>query len=215
MGALLRNETITLDENEISLNLSADTIEINGNVNMDEPPPVWLQNALKANASDAEQSSNPAFQSRCDIAVQTALTLSLLRAQRGRIGFVPLSLADYVQDMAMVMGRSLQPVLNWLGIADIETVDRETAPALGKLARELGFSLREALAIINISYAEKVGTPATALAVSYRDSNGKSVISECEDVLQEIVTLYPADTMQELGAIEVSVRNAYGKEEGV
>src|SRR5215510_14153379 len=88
-------------------------------------PPKWLDDALREVFDDghgtAIEFSQPseAFRERCREAANVALSMARLRNERRRIGFVPISLAEYIQGLVKVTGVQIDAVLARFGIDDI------------------------------------------------------------------------------------------------
>src|SRR4051812_31954834 len=110
-------------------------------------PPDWLLNLLRA---ARHQDVPEGFRQRCRQSAGAALTLARLRRERERIGFVPLSLPDYVEGMARALGESLSEVLAWLGLRELRGED--AAAPLARLGHALGMSWRETLAHLRIAF---------------------------------------------------------------
>ncbi|MGA2185905.1 MAG: hypothetical protein ABSH47_23035 [Bryobacteraceae bacterium] len=168
-------------------------------------PPVWLTEAL-----DGSVVSNQFFR-RCREAADAALALALLTAEREKIGFVPLSFADYLKGVARVLGVHLDPVLAWARIADASRVDSATVSGFARLWRELGFSARETLAQLKTSFAERVEGVPLALLAAQRRTGGMhhSALDECESVVGQLEGQWDGGTMSELRQMEAQVRVAF------
>src|SRR4051812_38305197 len=78
---------------------------------------IWLTDLLRESSDyfafqeDSSDRVSSDFRERCREAAAGALTLSQLRNERQRIGFVPLSLETYVQGLVKVTNVSLGPIL--------------------------------------------------------------------------------------------------------
>src|SRR3990172_1638002 len=127
--------------------------------------PEWFTEALRA-TRDAAYFVNPviepeqislSFRERCRKAAEVALILETLRRERRRVGFVPLSLANYIEGLAKVTNVSLTPVLLWLGITDLAGFDHGSVKALARLAKDIEISIRETLVHLRISFADRFG----------------------------------------------------------
>ena len=175
----------------------------------EEAAPEWLRAAL-------ELSRVPeAVRLRSVQAASMAASIARMRVESDRAGFAPLSLSAYLDSLAKAAGVALEPVLAWFGVADPAAPTRETAFSLGRLAGQLGFSLREALALVRVTVAEGTGAPVAPLAIARRIS-GRAEVSEldaCESALAEVEAAYPARLQGELSGILAEVSRAYSTEE--
>ncbi len=185
--------------------------------------PAWFVDALNISRSfalfrdvDAESEQvAAAFRQRCHDAADVALTMAKLRKERQRVGFVPLSFADYVQGLVRVAGVSLSSLLAWLGIADVSQTDAGSARALARLAREIGLNLREALAHARIGFAGRIDPAPIPVLVAHRrgGTTARNPLDECEAVLRELESEYDAEALSELRRIESEVCAAFETDE--
>lgn len=181
-----------------------------------EPPP-WLVNLLRLARESTfldppdEEPIPPDLLGRYREAADVAFSLAKLRKERENIGFVPLSIADYVQGLVKVANVSLGPILVWLGIEDLSQLGPTSAKAFAKLTRGLGIRMREALVHLRIGFAEQIDSAPMPLLVARHRSAGtfRSQMEECEAVLSEIESEYDLDCLRELRSTEFEVRAAY------
>lgn len=182
-------------------------------------PPKWLGEAgrlahearlfreTEAQADDFY----PEFGQRCQEAAQVALDIIRLRRERERIGFVPLSLDEYIQGLAKVAGVRLGAVLRWLKIDNLSRPAPAAARACARFAHEIGVGVREALVHVRIGYAAHLsqGT-APLLLARYRGPGGRrGQVEECEVALGQIESEYGLNDLRELHEIESEIRAAY------
>jgi hypothetical protein len=156
------------------------------------------------------------FQKRCREAAFLAMSLSSLRKEKDRIGFVPLSLAAYLQGLFRVADVALQPILAWIGIEKLSDLNSAQVARLARLARDIGIELREALIHLRIGFAEQLdGTPMPLLVARQRSSAGakRSSLEECETVLGEIELEYDLESLRVLRRTEFEFRSAYKEED--
>ena len=183
-------------------------------------PPAWLLQALDSARDLAEFSApaplppdvSPAFRDHCRQAAATAWGLYALREERSRIGFVPLSLADYLEGIARTACISIPPVLDALGIPGFSSLDPRSVPVLARFARDLGMSLREVLAHFRIALAEAFhASPAALLMAHRRSSPGRRAapLYECEAALERIESRYAPAQSAELQRLESAIRAVY------
>ena len=182
-------------------------------------PAEWLERVLSDVGSSldlegflAETSEVPeAFLERCRQAAECAAMLAKLRKERRRVGFVPVSLAEYVQDLAKMAGVPLPKVLARHGIADISSPGPRSGKAIARLARELGLGLREALVHVRIGFAERCGlAPVPLLMASRRTAHtSRSLLDHCETVLEQLESACEPYVLNELHEIESELRAAY------
>jgi hypothetical protein len=179
--------------------------------------PEWLVEVFEAcrrsgtfAAAEAERVS-PELMYRYQGAAKTAHNLALLRKERQRVGFVPLSFADYVGGLVKVNDVALGPVLKWFGIEDLSRPEPSSAKAFARLAQGLGMSLRESLAHIRIGFAALIDSaPIPLLLARHRPSGPRgSQMEECEAVLAEIESDYDLDSLKQLRRTEFEIRAAY------
>lgn len=180
-------------------------------------PPEWLADALSM-AREAEPFLNlqgdqvsGVFGERCRRSADLAFAIAKLRHERERVGFVPLSLSDYIQGLTKVAGVSLTTVLEQFGIADLAWPHFGTSGAVARLALTLRIGLREILAHVRISYAGQQGFAAVPLLIAhYRSgSTWQSHLEECEAALSHVESEYSSDALQEIYIIESEIRKAY------
>jgi hypothetical protein len=161
---------------------------------------------------EVEQAEVPIdFHLRCNEATEAALSIAKLRKERQRIGFMPLPLTDYIHGLIKVANVSLSQVLAWLGTTDISFSTPEHAKALGRLAQQIGLSLRETLVSIRIGFAAQRDAVPISLLVAHRRSAGqhRSQLEECEDVLKQIEAEYASNDIRELRDTELEISQAY------
>lgn len=165
----------------------------------------WLDGVLRT--AQAEE----AFSARCRQAAEAALVVSKLRKERLRVGFVPLSLAEYIHGLVKLAGVPLAPVFSWLGVNDLASPQPQSVRAAARLARELGISVHEAVVHLRISFAAQVGSaPVSLLVARHRAAGrGRTPLEECEEALAQIETGYDIDSLRKLRDLESEVGVAY------
>lgn len=168
-------------------------------------PPVWLTEALDGAVVST------GFHRRCREAADAALTLAKLAAEREKIGFVPLSFADYLKGVGRVLGIHLEPVLAWARITDVSHVDSAAVRGFARLWRELGFSAGETLAQLKTSFAERVEGVPLALLAAQRRTEGlhHSALDECESIIGQLERQWKGETVSELREMEAQVRATF------
>lgn len=182
-------------------------------------PPEWLAEVLDAcrrsgtfSLSDGEaERVSPELLSRYTEAARVAHSVALLRKERQRVGFVPLSFVDYVNGLMKVNNVALAPVLRWFGIGDMARPEPSTARAFARLADALGMNLREALAHVRIGFAALIDSAPIPLLVARHRSAGSrwSQMEECEAVLSEIEADYEIQSLRQLRRTEFEIRAAF------
>ena len=180
-------------------------------------PPEWLTQALRASAPsiladrDALSAGDPAFEGRCRQAAEAALNIARLRAERQRVGFVPLPFSDYVEGLVKLASVSMQPVLSWLGVESLSGLEPKVVNACARLARAVGLSLREAATLIRISFAAQVGSAPLSLVVARRRAAGpqRTPLETSEAALREVEAGYDYGTLVELRRVESELDAAY------
>jgi hypothetical protein len=180
-------------------------------------PPAWLVNFLRVAAESAlldapeEVPAPPELLAGYRAAADVALSFARLRKERDSIGFVPLSIVDYVQGLIKVTNAPLTPILTWLGITDLAELGPRSARAFAKLTQGVGISLREALVHLRIGLAEQIDSVPMPLVVARQRSSGafRNQLEECEAALSEIESEYDLDCLRELSGAEFEIRAAY------
>lgn len=184
--------------------------------------PAWLDDAVRLTREAnlfGEAEVNPSFltkefRDRCSAAAEVALGIARLREERERIGFVPLSFAEYVQGLVKVADVRLDAVLAWLKIDDLARPSASAAQAVARLARAIGVGVREALLHVRIGFASQVDSaPLPMLLARYRGTGGGGgELEECEVALGLIESEYSLEYLSELHELESRIRAAYGDE---
>jgi hypothetical protein len=181
--------------------------------------PEWLAEMLDTcrrsgafNLPDGEaEQVSPELLSRYTEAAGIAYSVALLRKERQRVGFVPLSFSDYVNGLMKVNKVALPPVLKWFGIGDLSRPEPAAGRAFARLAQALGMDVREALAHIRIGFAALIDSAPIPLLVARHRSAGPraSQMEECEAVLGEIESDYDLQSLKQLRRTEFEIRAAY------
>ena len=179
-------------------------------------PPKWLDDALRELFDDGHgtviEFSPPseAFRERCREAANVALSIARLRNERRRIGFVPISLAEYIQGLVKVTGVQSGAVLARFGIDDIKRLTSGSARSLARLAQELDISLREVLIHVRIGFVEKIDSaPVPLLLARHRSAGSRSQLEECEAILGTAEAEFDGELLNELRRTEFEIRAAY------
>ena len=179
--------------------------------------PGWLIHKLQlageytAFTDDNQPAVSDKFRGR---AREIAETLNKLRVEREKIGFVPISIGDYIQGIAKVANLSLSSTLNWLGISDICRPDPQSAGGFARLGLETGLSFSEILTHIRVAFAGFAGSsPIPLLMARCRSgASGRNDLQECISVLEEIEAKYDQSILQDLRLIEAEIRAVYQQE---
>ncbi len=198
--------------------IQEDSLTLNEENDYDAPK--WLIHKLQlagdyaAFTSEDQPAISEEFQARSREAAEIAYTLNKLRSERERIGFVPMSIGDYVEGIAKVANLSLSPTLSWLGISDIRHPDPQSATGFARLGLELGLSLSEILTHIRVAVAGFAGSSSIPLLMARRRSgaSGRDDLQECISVLEEIEAKYDQSTLKDLRMIETEIRAVYEQE---
>lgn len=185
-------------------------------------PPEWLNEALHLYLGQTlgnrpevklEQPSED-FLRKCQEAANVASSVTRLRRERQRLGFVPTSLADYIQGLAKVTGVQLSAVLARFGIDDAALQAPSSVRTLARLARELGIGLRETLIHFRIGFVEKIDSvPVSLLLAHHRTPGVFDQLGECEAVLRLAEAEYESGWLEELRRAEFEIRAAYKENE--
>jgi hypothetical protein len=155
--------------------------------------------------------NDKAFKRRCREGANLALSLSSLRKERERVGFVPLGLAAYLQGLSKVADVSVGPILSWIGIDDLSRLSSASSVSLARLARAIGIELRQALIHLRIGFAEQIDGAPMALLVARQRSTSltRNSLEECEAVLGELELDYDLESVNLLRRAEFEFRSAY------
>jgi len=192
--------------------------ELNEDIDM----PQWLASVLRLAGDEAAfETSNFAvpeisesFRLRCHQAVEEALIILKLRRERQRIGFLAVSLVDYLQGLIKVADIVPSQVPALL----IDIANRLQTPeylsSIGHLTKKIGMSLQETLAHLRIGFAAQHQLASMTLLVAHRQAGDprRSQLENCEAVLSQIEAGYDARSLRDLRAIEQALRKTY--EEG-
>ena len=181
-------------------------------------PPAWLEQALSAAGGgglqefDAEPGEAlEEVLARCREATEAAWILTKLRSEEKRVGFAARPLHEYLDGLACKAKVKLEPVLGWFGIDDASQPSARNAEALGRLAREVGLSLRQALVQIRLGFLKCGGEAGTMLPVAARRAEGGvlSQIEACEAALERCHARCSPEKRRELERVETGVHAAY------
>jgi len=185
------------------------------NTSVDQTPD-WLDDVLRESFKDRHEAKvvfdepSQAFRQRCQAAADSAFSIVKLRNERRRIGFVPISLAEYVQGLVKVAGVQIEGVLARFGIDDITSGTSDSARKLARLAQELGISLREVLVHVRIGFVERIDSvPVPLLLAHHRSTGVRDQLGECEAVLGLAEAEYDGELLNELRRTEFEIRAAY------
>jgi hypothetical protein len=160
-------------------------------------PSAWVADVVRAMA----------FEERCGAAAAAALSVARLREERRRVGFVPLSLDEYIHGLVKLADVPIAPVLSLLGVEDLSGTESQSARAAARLARAIGMSVREALAHLRIGLAAQFGSAPVSLLVARHRSpgSGRPALEECEDVLRRIESEYDLEGLRTLRQLKAEV----------
>ena len=165
-------------------------------------PPSWLQEAF------AQSGTSPEFLRRCEESALSVLALTKLRREREKLGFVQVAFSAYVQGLAKLTGALLEPLLSRRGIVSLE--ECKNSGSLARLARELGFSDREASALLKVQVVEQSGLAPFPMVVAARKPAVPSdPLTECELTLASLAGSLPSEIVRELRSVDEGVRGAY------
>jgi hypothetical protein len=176
----------------------------------------WLEDVLKESFAQRGESKvefsppSEAFRQRCQDAADVAVSVARLRNERRRIGFVPVSLAEYVQGLIKVTGAQAEAVLARFDLVDIDRLTSDSVRGLTRFAQRLGISLREILIHVRIGFLEKIDSvPVPLLLAHHRTAGPRDQLAECESVLALAEGKYEGELLNELRRAEFEIRTAY------
>lgn len=168
-----------------------------------EQPPEWLVEAL-----EAVHTTN-AVRERMLQAGSVAFAMARLRAERQRVGFVPLPFGEYLAGLAKIAGVAVTSVFDWAGIHDPMRPNAEAAARIGRLAHGLGFHLEELLLHLRVGVAERVAGAPLPMLAAHRGSAAATLPRECDLVLRQLETGWPAELRKEMDAIAEAATTGY------
>lgn len=113
------------------------------------------------------------FAERCEAAATAALGIARLQRERSRLGFVPLRLSEYLEELARSAKVEIHPLLAASGI-HVEGNDLGPLLAVARFCRRLGLSVREALVHLGLGLAERLGAPPVPVVLARQDSPGRA-----------------------------------------
>jgi len=177
----------------------------------------WLQQALRISdelslfSGGSQPPAVPAvFRERCETAAAAALGIARLGREKSRVGFVPLPLSEYLQELAKSARVELDPLLAASGIR-LEDDALGPTQALAYFCRRLGLSLREALLHLGLGLSERLGAPPVPVVMARQDgaSGGRDALAAYEVALRG--TLSEIGAAGELQTLEAELRSVYGE----
>lgn len=176
----------------------------------------WLEATLRIRHDlSLFESSGPepaevsaAFAEQCEAAATTALGIARLRRERSRLGFVPLRLSEYLEELARSAKVEIHSLLAASGI-HVEGDELGPLPAVARFCCRLGLSVREALVHLGFGLAERLGAPPVPVVLARQDSPGRArdALGAYEAVLRG--TFAEIGAAGELQALEARLRVAY------
>lgn len=181
----------------------------------------WLERVL-SDAGDiglflkspAEAAPSP-FLVRCRDAASLAVDIVRLRREHQRIGFVPLPLADYIEDLIKLTG--LSPSVSLDRLAGLEPARYRSGAArelvLAQLAKKIGLTLKGALLHVRIGIASRFAPAQLSLLLAHRRSAVpvRKQQEECEGALSHIESQYDALALAELRKEQAGIREAFNE----
>lgn len=154
--------------------------------------PEWVTDLL------SHTHGSQAFRQRCRDAALAAYALRRMRQEQEKIGFVHTTLGGYLRGLAEITKVSLQPLLRWTGIANLDEVSCRTAKGMARLGREVGLNLQETQIMQRIGKAESLGYESLQLAFARGERACSNELTLCDEELQVIESQYPLRAREEL-----------------
>ena len=149
------------------------------------------------------------FRERCRDAAVAAHAVAMMRREQERTGFAALSFARYVRGLAEITKVSLQPVLRWADIEDLEKVSPHAASAMARLAREIGLSPRQTEVMLRIGITERLGYASFPLAVRRNEYRRGDGVDACATELEAIESQYPLAAREDVRLVVEAVEREY------
>jgi hypothetical protein len=177
---------------------------MNPNDNLDtELTPSWLIEILEqVHVTDSTLA-------RMRGAGKAAYAIASMRAEKEKVGFVPLPLNDYLKELANMAGVSLAAVLKASGIEDMARPNAFNAEKIGRLGHALGFRLDELLLNLRVAFAEQAAGNCLPMLAARRGVSGVSHLPECGRLLDQLQLRWPPDLRMELDAVRSAVASGY------
>jgi hypothetical protein len=178
--------------------------------------PAWIDDALRITnelalfeAGSTEPEVPMAFRERCHAAAAVVFSAAQLRRERSRVGFLPLPLSEYLQELAKSVGVALHPLLAASGVSSSAGNDLGLIRPWARLCRWLGFPTREAFLHLGMSLAENLGAtpPTMIMARRRRPDRGRDPLAECEGELRQ--ALGEIGVIAELNQLEAELKEVY------
>ena len=169
----------------------------------DADTPQWLIEALHA-----VDTTGP-IRTRMTKAGAGAYALAKMRAERAIVGFVPLSLGEYVEGLAALAGIRLEPLFSALGIGTLNPSNAATAERIGRLARYLGFRLDELIVSLRVGFAEQVAGAPLPMLAAHRGAPTATSPGECVHVLDQLQIGWPPELRSEMEIIRAAAAKGY------
>ncbi len=170
-----------------------------------EAPP-WVSDLL------GQFHGSASFRERSRDAASAAHSIVTMRKEQERTGFAPLSLGRYLRGLAEITKVSLQPVLRWAAIADLDRVSSQVATAMARVAREIGLSHKQAELMLRIGVAENLGYASFPLAVNRNgDKRRGDDVEICDNELGTLESQYPFAAREEVRLIIEAVEKEYSR----
>lgn len=187
-------------------------------------PATWLSEPLAAALAFERFTSTPVeptpekFLQRSRQAAAKAAAardIAKLKGERAQLSFVPMSLAEMLDGLARLAGVQLAPLIKGRRTEELTKTNVETIVALARLARQIGFSLREALAHVRLGFAIAQGSaPPTLLLARQRATHARqSQLEACESLLAQLETRYDTQTLRQLRHLEDAVRAEFADDD--
>lgn len=166
-------------------------------------PPNWLKEAM------AHSQVSPQFRERCSEAASVALSIAKMRRQRSQTQrFVDLSIDAYLSGTAHLAGADLERVLRWVNVSGLTPLTMDNIRGVMRICKEVGISLREALAHVRIGFAEDQGFGPFSLVAAQRGTVDRA-LEHCEAALADVERGYTGQAQQQIRALEEEVHSAY------
>jgi hypothetical protein len=176
----------------------------------------WLEATLRIrddlslfeNSGSEPAEAPTAFTEGCEAAALAALGIARLRRVRSRLGFVPLRLSEYLEELARSAKVEINSLLAASGI-HVEGDEFGPLPAVARFCRRLGLSVREALVHLGLGLAESLGAPPILVVLARQDSPGRArdALGTYEAALRG--TFVEIGAAEELQGLEARLRVAY------
>jgi hypothetical protein len=143
---------------------------------------------------------------------EIAALLERLSRERERVGFVPLSLEEYIFGLIKAADVPAVPLMSWLDAGEVPRGGGEATRAFARLAAAVGVSLRQTLAHVRLGFLQQFDLATIPLLLARGRSGGgrANQLEECEALIAQLSSRCAMSELEKLKLFESAARRAYG-----